>query len=231
MQNLRQIAANMCDIKNLIFAAVCSFLAVSAGYIYNEFQPSPFRFGLLIFIVLVIFLVINFYRLSYLMSRICQGRVLLLKNIKAYFSLSFYYLIVVCAAISIVVLELCFCALIKTDIFYFVVLAVFTSVLFGMFFFSFIGALELEYINSGYKFRELFEFKKLGKEYSSSKLARLTAVSVAEGGLCLFLLRFIPFFSNLFIQFFVVFIFTLFMLYLITLLEDYKLSVYKSEKL
>lgn len=231
MQNLRQIAANMCDIKNLIFAAVCSFLAVSAGYIYNEFQPSPFRFGMLIFIALIIFLIINFYRLNYLVSRTNQEKKLLAESLKVSCVLSFYYLIVVCAAIFIIVLELCFCALIKTDIFYFVVWAVFTFIVFGMFFFTFIGALELEYINSGYKFRELFEFKKLGKEYSSSELARQTAVSVAEGGLCLFLLRFIPFFSNLFIQFFVVFIFTLFMLYLITLLEDYKLSVYKSEKL
>ena len=112
---------------------------------------------------------------------------------------------------------------------YFVILAVFTAVLFIMFFFTFIAGIELEYISKNFDFKSLFAFKQLVYKYSSAKLARFTAVSVAQFALILLIFEFAKKGISLLIYTLALFLIILMVLGFNWILENYKFNVYNSD--
>ncbi len=230
MQNFKQMAADIFRRENFIFAVICSALILCARIIYLSFPPSWLRFGMLIIIGVLVFFLINSFRINHLISLLTgiTYPVFSLRTLKEGFLLTGYYLLFILTNLFAVTLEFVFCALIKTDMLYFIILAIFTSLLFLMFFFTFIAGIELEYITKGFNQRILFAFGRLAAGYSANKLARFTAVSVLELVVFVVILYASKCFSNLFVFFFIILIVLLAVFKVINFLESYKIKVYNS---
>ncbi len=231
MQKIKRIAADIFKWDIILSAAVCSGLILCARYIYITYPPSWLRFWVLIAIGFFIFGIINTVRINYLINMFYrnQQRTFSLAAIKEGFGLGLYYIFYPLCAAIFVLFEFIFCALIKTDMLYFVILAVFTAVLFIMFFFTFIAGIELEYISKNFDFKSLFAFKQLVYKYSSAKLARFTAVSVAQFALILLIFEFAKKGISLLIYTLALFLIILMVLGFNWILENYKFNVYNSD--
>ncbi len=231
MQKIKQIAAEIFKGKSYIYAAVCSCLILFAQIIYNFCSPSILRLVTLIVIIVGAFVTINLYRVKYLLSgmKTLMPELSDVNSFKEGIGLSVYYMLFPLAAIFVIALEFVFSALIKTDWLYFIVIAVFTSFLFAMLFFTFTAAAEFEYIASNFKYKKLFAFNDFGKKYSSYKLARFTAVHIIQFVLFLSVLKIAALCNYLPVEFFVIYCVSLAVLYFSSVLEQYKLSVYQHD--
>ncbi len=226
MQNIKQIIANISENRIHFMAIICSFLMVSILNIYRALQPSLFKLFFLISGFILVLFIINGFRLNYILKNILKQNYKIHTTLKENCILSLYSLSYPVLAAVVIGIELILCALIKTDLLYFTILAIFTGIFFIMFLLTFISGLELEYIKSNFSIKKLFSFNEFINQNSSDIIARYTAITVIELLVIGCGIKIIELFKlEIVLQFVLTFIILLIVLYFIISLEKYKLNL------
>ncbi len=228
IQKIKQTAADTLKVPSLVFAAVCTLLILSVKIIYTTFPPSWLRLGVLVFLCVILFFMLNSYRLYSFAAGLNCKNISPVNFIKENILLNLFYWGYLALILFIVLLEAIFAALIRTDLLYFIIAAVFTAILCIMFFFTFIAAAEFEYVLDGYNCKKLFAFKNIVSKYTSDKLARFTFVTFIELGLFYLLIISLQACSNIFLNMLLVYAMCCLVLILVNILEKYKITVYKN---